>query len=399
MSNVTVKPGPKDILARLNAETYAEAYRNGKTLSGWLDEQMPESDYNDGLDGFSRLLKVAGVKLNSDHARGIYADEFRVLEQSDGHRALAPEIIARLWRRAAFGVQPRASKYVTDEDILNTWARPYTDNGSPRSPKMEPSIPLSELVALTTPIDSDAYRTFYLTTNAAATRMVRVGERGELPKATLTSAENTVRLYKFGRALDISYEQLRRMRFDKLAFHVAQMAMQTESDKVQAVIDVIINGDGNTDTAAEEFDVNGTFGGVVNVLDLRSWFRFKLKFQNPYALTTIIVDEDVALDLMELDAGTANQPLTFFPFGTGSLTLVNKSLADGVRMAVHADAPDRKIVGLDKRMCVERVYEIGSNISEIQRWVTSQVQVLTFSEVEGYAILDKDAARILDIND
>jgi hypothetical protein len=395
----TVKPGPKDLLANLTADTYADAYRQGKTLSGWLDEQMPEADYNDGLDGFSRLLKVAGVKLNSDHARGIYADEFRVLEQTPGHRALAPEIIARLWRRAAFGVQPRASKYVTDEDLLNTWARPYSDNGSPRGPRLEPAIPLSELVALTTPIDSDAYRTFYLTTDAAATRMVRVGERGELPKATLTSAEHTVRLYKFGRALDISYEQLRRMRFDKLAFHIGQMAIQTESDKVQAVINVIVNGDGNTDTAAYEWDLNGDFGGVLNTLDRRSWFRYKLKFQNPYQLTTVIADEDVVLDLFELNAGTANQPVGFFPVGTGDFTLINKSLADGVRVAVHSDAPARTIVGFDKRLCVERVYEVGSNISEIQRWVTSQTQVLTFSEVEGYAILDKDSAQLLNIND
>ena len=62
------------------------------------------------------------------------------------------------------------------------------------------------------------------------------------------------------------------------------------------------------------------------------------------------------------------------------------------------DAPSLKIVGFDKRFALERVTEIGAEISEMERYITNQTQILTMSEVEGYTIMDSYATRLLDVN-
>ena len=41
--------------------------------------------------------------------------------------------------------------------------------------------------------------------------------------------------------------------------------------------------------------------------------------------------------------------------------------------------------------------EIGSNLNEIERFTTNQTQVLTMTEVEGYAIIDSGACKTLDV--
>jgi hypothetical protein len=57
-----------------------------------------------------------------------------------------------------------------------------------------------------------------------------------------------------------------------------------------------------------------------------------------------------------------------------------------------------KLVGTDRRLAVERVFEIGASIQEVDRYITNQTQVLTMTETEGYDILDGVATKILDIN-
>lgn len=391
-----MKLGPQEILKRIGPNLYREAYEAQTTLSGYLDQLMPREEYKDGLDGFQRILKVAGVKVQSIPEQGVFADRFMVLERSPETFALAPEMIARMWRKAQ-----GTRAYITDDDILNTWARPYADAASPRPKRIEPAIPLSEVVAITTPIEGDAYRAMYIETDTEEIRMRRVGEGAELPKAKLTTSQNTVRLFKYGRAIDISYEQLRRMRFDKIALHVAQMAVQTEADKLATAIDVLINGDGNANTAAQNYDLTALDSTTTaGNLTVDGWLMFRLKFQNPYALTTVLTREAGAFKLLKLNMGNANTPLVSYPapMGFAGFRLVNKNLADGVGLGITSEAPATKIVGFDNRFALERVYEVGSNISEVERWVTRQVQTLTFSEVEGYAVLDDDAAKTLDYN-
>lgn len=394
MTQIVTKPGPQDLLRQMGPALYRTAYGEGKSMSAWLEEQDPSQGYNDGLDAFGRLLKAADIRTDPILELGVWADTFEKFFQNDQTRMLVPEWASRQWRRATSGREMLTrSVYTAGDNIPGGSLAPWVDAAQARAAQIQAAIPLARLVAITTPVNGDAYRAFYLTDVAAQERMARVAETAELPRAKLTGAEHTVRLYKYGRALEISYEALRRMRLDRLSLHIQRLAVQTEVDKVATAIDVLVNGDGNVGTAATSYNLttldSGTTAGNPT---WKAWLAFEMKFTNPYQMNAALTQEDNALKLMLLTTGTANQAIPSTKF-----SVINPG-GGQVGLGWTADAPANSIVGIDTRFALERVTEIGSDIQEIERWSTRQVQALSMSEVEGYAVFDAGATKILATN-
>lgn len=398
------KLSTRDLLARLAENPVgfvAEGYRQGLNLSRWLEENSP-SEANDPLDAFERCLREAGIVTRSDPAAGLWASPAKMFfESGAANRTLYTEFFARQWRRASFGQQ--RGVYLSTDNPANSWDRPYADAAQARWDfQLAPAIPLSELVAITTPIEGQDYRSFYMVYDAAQLRQFRVGETAEIPVAKLTDAEHTIRLKKYGRGLLASYEQLRRMRVDKLALQIGYMAVQSEMDKVAAALYVLVNGDGNSTPATAATNYNLTTldtDATANTLTLKGWLAFKLKFANPYVLTTALMTEATALQLALLNVGNANVPLAGANFGgmVQSLTPINAT-SDGVRYGWTSDAPALTIVGFDRRFALERLTEIGGQIDEMERFITNQTQLMTMTEVEGYAIMDGNATKTLTVS-
>lgn len=385
----------KELLNRCGPELYRAAYSAGMSLSAFLEREDPSSNYNDGLDAFQRLCMIADIRTASVPEEGVRASQFGAFDANAQTRSLVPEWMARVWRRAAYG---RAA-ITSGDNALNTLNNPYVDAAGARTNRqIAPAIPLAELIAMTTSIDSDAYRAYYLTDDTAAQRMVRVEQATELPKTKLVGGDQMIRLYKYGRALEMSYESLRRMPIDKVAFHLGRIATQAETDKVATVVDVIVNGDGNSNGATSynltALDSSATAG----TLSLKGWLAFKMKFANPYMATHALAQEAVALQMMMLNMGSANVPTAVYSNVFGAFQPINPGLSDAVRLGWTSDAPSLKIVALDSRFAVERVVEVGSNISEVEKWTLRQTETITMSEVEGYAIFDSGATKILDVN-
>ncbi len=408
-----VKPNAAELFKQMaGGRLYREALKEGMTLTAWLMREHPDDEEKDGLDPFERFFKVAGIKTHGDPVRGVRADEFGAFDADESTRALVPEFLQRQWRKVTFRPKGVGAKealesqaralYLSNDDIPGSMARPYVDDTSPRAfTEIAPAIPLSELVALTTPVDNDTVRSFYFNETAANRRFVRVAEAAEIPRVTIQGLEHTIKLYKYGRVIEASYETLRRQRIDKVAYWMMRVAIQAETDKVAAAMDVLINGDGNANTSATEWDLTTLdTAAVAGTLTLKGWLKFKLKFANPYAITHALVQEDGALQLMLLNVGSANVPLVVVQAssGFGGFTPINPELRDNVRLGITSDAPTLKIVGFDARMALERFTEIGSDIEEIERWTTKQTQTLTMTENEGWGILDANATKLLDIN-
>ncbi len=400
MTQIQTKPGPKDLLEQMSPEMYRQAYASGQSLSGWLERQNPSAEYKDGLDAFSRLLQVADIRTHSFPEDGIYASTWEEWHTNEQARLLIHEWTARQWRKVAY---PRKRALYTSQDItVGSVNNPWRDALDMRwDTDITPAIPLNSLVAITTPIQGDAYRSYYLVDAPAEQRMVRVGEGAEIPRAKLTAGEKTIRMFKYGRAIEATYEQLRRQRIDRIAAHVRRMALQAEADKVATALDVLINGDGNAGTSATNYNLTTLdSAGVAGTLTLKAWLAFKLKFKNPYAMTTALVQEAVALQLMLLNTGSANIPLVMIAGNSnlGGFRQINPSLADNVALGWTDDAPALKIVGFDSRQALERVTEIGGNIEEIEKFAIRQTQALILSEIEGYAIFDPNATKTLNVN-
>lgn len=390
---------PLEFYRNVAAEMERAGVEDTPTIGRVLEFVSP-SDKGE-MPAFSRMLKKAGIRTRSNPRMGLWASEGTKFFDTAVGRALFVEFFARKWREISFADSEERATFLSDDGQPGSWQRPYQDASTARwDQKIAAAIPLSELVAMTTPINGQDYRSFYLTYNAANLRQFRLGESTEIPIATLADSERTIQLKKYGRGLRASYEQLRRARVDKLAFWIQYAAVQSEIDKVATAIYTLINGDGNSGTAPTTWDLNGDFSGTLQTLDANSWLWFKKKFVQPYVMTTVLMTEAVSLQLEQLDIGTANVLLNrqMQVPGAGTLTPINTT-ADGVRYGWTSEVGTWQMLALDRRFALERVTEIGGTISEMERFITNQTQVMTMTEVEGYAIMDANATLILDLND
>jgi hypothetical protein len=402
---------------------YRAAYERKMNLSQYLENQEPTRELKPednpfGLDAFDRLLREAGIIARPVDEIGLRASTWEecVNPSNPAGRALMPEFMARVWRRAgtldyasmqmvADKRQPKGARAVllSGDVAPGALVNPWYDNPEIRAKRLVPPIPLARLIARTTAIDTDAYRTLYITDDFGtdAYRFKRIAEGTEIPATTLVTGEHTLRLYKFGRALRATYEQLRRQRVDRIAFIIARMAIQAEVDKVTIVLNTIINGDGNANTSALLLNLTSLDpAATAGTLTLRGWLVFKLRFALSYLPDVMLAQETPLMQLLTLPIATGNQtPLGLMPANAfGVIGPLNDQLSGALEYGVTADMPALKVLAFQSSDTIERVTEVGGNVSEVERFINNQTQLLTITEVEGYGVVDPNAARILNIN-
>lgn len=383
------------------------AIEKGMNFSMFLENEDPSDEYGEDeiLDAFGRQLKVAGIKTASDPAVGIWADDFGVFGK-DGNRGLCVEFVARQWRSARFRRSPSTrhmhSKFDRDvftsvDEALNTIFRPYSDASDVRAPRRVLPLTLDRLVAQTTSIDSDAYRAAYMTEpDAEDIRMTRVTELAEIPMASITQGSQEIRLHKYGRGFELSYEAVRRTKIDKVAFWIQRTAIQQEADKVAHAIDVLINGDGNNNAATVHDQTVLDSGSSAGTLTFEAWLAFKETWGDAYMMDLAIMNGATKVELLMLDTGSGNNMAYTLSF-MGGLNDVNGRLGDTVDVMSYSGVAADTIVGIDTTAALEHVVEVGSNISETDAFITRQSNVVVMSEVEGFAVLDENATHVLDI--
>lgn len=393
-----VRARAQDILPHVSPDMFRDAYKRGMTFSAWLETQDPSQGYRDGVDAFGRLLQVAGIRTNTMEDHGVWADKFEKFDANEQTRALAVEWFARQWRTAQLGRRFNTrGLYQASDDVAGGAGNPISYAPQARSASVVgAAIPVAELVALTTPVDSGTYEAYYLTPVAAEDRMLRVPEATDIPLSKLVGAEHPIKLKKYGRGLEQSYEQIRRTPIDKVAYWIQIMAAQTENDKVAAIIDILVNGDGNTNTAATSYNLTALdTGATAGTITLKGWLALKMKLASPLIPTTVLAQEAMALQLQLLNLGSANVPLVSAPM-LGGFRNIN-STGDMVGLGWTSDAPANKLVLFDNRMAIERVFEIAGNITEIERYVRRQTQAIYMTEVEAFCVFQPGAAKVMNV--
>lgn len=388
---------PEELNARLSDPTTAitihqDAVKAGVPFGRYLELLNP-TQQDDQLDAFERQLRVAGIITRSDPAAGLWASSAAVFADTKIGRALYPEFFARQYRKGMYS----RSVVLSSDSLLQSWNRPYAEAQGVRwEDRIAPAIPLSEIVAMTTPVTGTDYRAAYMTFDATQVRRYRVGEAADIPLGKLVEAEHTIRLQKYGRGIMLTYEAMRRSRIDRMAWWIQWSAMQDEIDKVSAALTILIAGDGNNNAATNVALNTLDTAAVSGTLTLKGWLAFRQLFAQPYMMTHALMRSAVALQLMLLNTGSANVPLAGANLGGTAVALTPINLtADAVRYGWTDDVAANVILGYDRRFGVEMVTEIGSTITETERYITNQTNVLVSSEVVGFAILDGSAARTL----
>lgn len=443
------KSDPEQTAESFGLRHFTEAGERGLTVSQLLEREDPTVDRPEAerhMDAFERVLKAAKIRTNPVPEMGIEASTYEDITSTPNRRGLTVELMSRIWRQAngrspitsavaapwmsrhaalsgqGYGTMIRtgpSTMAVNGERAIllsgdvgtGSLANPWYDNPELRAKRLVPPVPLDALVARTTAIDTDAYRTIYVTDDLGqdAYRMKRVVEGAEIPTTTLVTAEHTIRIHKFGRALRATYEQLRRQRVDRIAFIVARMALQAEVDKVSLAVSVLTNGDGNANTSALVVTNSAgsnpvdpvASGGAANVLRLQGWTRFKLRFSLTYAPDIVLAQEAGLMQLLTLPVGqgTGVIPLALMPNNAfGVVSPINDQMAGGIRYGLSLDVAAATLLAFQSDLALERVMEIGGNVSEVERYINNQTQMLTLTEVEGFGIIDPNSVRILSIN-
>ena len=394
-----------------NLERHARA-AGFTNLSQFLEAEDPSEpdERRAGFDAFTRVLAVADIRTASDHWGAYYAHPLarmggdRELDPDGVGRSLFPEWCRRQWnasRMVGQRIQQRAAaQFLGGDYAVGTLQRPYDEDLALNDTLLTPAIPLAGVVRRTRLNTGPDYRARYLTTPAAAdVRMLRVAEAAEIPKATIAQSARALALPKFGRAIEGSYEALRNTPLDDFADYIRVLSIQNEVDEVNAAVDAAINGDGNANTSATVYNLTTLDPATTaNNMTLKAWMAFKVLWENPYMLTAIFARQSEMVTMLTLNVGTANTLAGMQDVPGGLRTEfvpINGFTTEGIRYGITTQVAAARVLGIDARRAIDRVVERGSEVSEADRWITRQTEVLTFSVNEGFAVADVLAAKVL----
>ena len=147
-------------------------------------------------------------------------------------------------------------------------------------------------------------------------------------------------------------------------------------------VDVLINGDGNSNPAEKTSLADGAFNYEA-LVDF--WAKF-----DPYVMNTLLVSGDVMLQLLKLPE--FQNPLTGLNFqGTGQL-----ATPLGATLLRTSVLPEKTAVGLDKRFALEMV-QSGDVMVEYDKLIDRQLERAAITTISGFAKVFPEASRVLEL--
>lgn len=360
----------KITLQNLTSALYAQAHSQDMTLSMFLESQDP-TPQGESLDAFERLMKEANILTKAVPSKNLFSSKVESFYRTNENKILFPEYISRTLVQA-----------MTEYPIYK------------------------HLVAMRTPIDSNVYKASYLdmddASNKKATETRRVTEAADLPVAKLKLGSSAIALYKYGRAVEASYEALRRMSLEMFEMHIKEIGTQASNNKVSEIIDVIKNGDGNGNAApviaSSSLDATATTS-----ITRDAWIKFLLKFY-PNGCDTVVANIDGLLQILSVlypKNELSSRMDELLTKGLNASTTLPQNLVSNVTLLYHPGIEKiggkESIIGLNSKRAVEEIVEVGSTVNEADKFIKNQVELLTISENSGFRKIFKDSANALTI--
>lgn len=349
------------------------AATEGVSLSTYLNNKYSSivEKFNGELDAFDIALLSKGIIVKDNMEFGIQSSSMMTFFTTDENRALFPEFVIRQLRQISG----------------------------------KPSI-INDLVASTRVITGDTAKQVVLDLsntaagqkNKKALKYRRIAEGANIPVAELKLGETAIKIYKYGIGVKATYEVLRRTTIDMFRKQMELVSVQAQYDEVGAVIDVIVNGDGNTNPAVvyNASDLNAS--AVAGVVDEKTLVKFLVK-QAPFNFDTIIVDEDIYTQictiLLDKNYTNAINPKVAFEFPQGFLN--NLRVIYSEDLGLTGDSK-HQIIGLAKNYAIEKTIEAGSMINEVSKTIENQTQLAVMTENAGFNKIDSRASAILKLD-
>ena len=324
---------------------------SGKSFTQVLEGLDPSENYRgtalEGTDAFQRQLKRFDIR-----ARGAYSDPvekfFRTMQSS----VLFPEYIARTVRQG-----------MEENDVL---------------PKITASV---------TTIDSMDYRSVYTAASEDDKKLMQVAEGASIPATEVRTKSNLVKLNKRGRMLVASYEAIRFQKLDLFSVTLRQIGSYIQQMHVQDAVDVLVNGDGNNNAAAELKIGTSPMSGTKGTLSYAQLVEFWSQFE-PYTLNTMLASNGALVKLLKLsEMQNAAAGLNFQ--GTGSLCTPL-----GAQLLRSPCVKEGTVIGLDRRYALEMV-QAGEVSVEYDKLIDRQLERAAITSISGFGKIMPESAKVL----
>ncbi len=314
----------------------------GKSLTDVLESLDPSENYVgtslEGLDAFSRQLKRFDIKVS-----GAGSDCVEKFFQSSNSAALFPEYVARA-----------VNQGMEEADIL------------------------SDIVATVTTIDGMDYRSITSNPDDNDKSLAVVNEGAYIPQTVIKTNENLVKLHKRGRMLVSSYEALRFQRLDLFTVTLKQIGAYIARAQLKDAVDVILNGDGNSNACGEITSANTDTLSYSDLINLWSTL-------SPYQLNTILAPTDAMKKILSMEEMKDSSAGLNFQGSGKMVTPLGANL-------LHTNAiKDNLIIGLDKNCALEMV-KATDIVTDYDKLIDRQLERATVSCIAGFAKIFKDAS-------
>ncbi len=319
-------------------------YTTGKSFTEALESIDPSENYIgtelEGLDAFQRQLKRFDIKVSGKNSDPI-EKFFRTTDSS----VLFPEYISR---SVAQGV--------------------------------ENSSILDSIIATTTKIDGLDYRSVTTVNDNKNYDPSLIAEGAFIPETKIVTKDRLVTLNKCGRLLSASYEAIRFQKLDLFAVALKQIGAGIARAQLAQAIEVLINGDGNSNSAPE-FETEEAFINYNDLITL--WSELA-----PYNLTTMIAAPDIMNHILMLDEfKDGYKGLDFHATGKMITPL-------GAELFRSTAMPDSTLIGFDKTCSLEKV-EAMPITTEYDKLIDRQLERAAITTIAGFSkIYDNACVKI-----
>lgn len=346
--------------------------------------------------------------MNKIYVNNAVVDKYRTgMSLNDSiTEVFGEEIKAKRAENAAFeGMTPLQlvmvdagiTKYSTVGDIMNTaytsggaetneWLFPAWLESTVREATYAQNI-IGYVCDTTVGVDSNIVKSATLDlmngANKKAIKKARVAEGADLPTAKIQIGQKAINLWKHGRAIEMTYEAVRRMRIDLFNKHLNAIISDMAFQNLEDAVEVLANGDGN-DNAATKIGTLAT-AGTITATELAG-FMIDYWNKNHYSADTLIAPLGYFKQLI----GMTYDKQLVGPAASARMSFNIPQLGEQNLTILTADLPQiggKDILTLSSRAnTLVRYEENGSNIQENQSFARNQTRLLTVSENAGYAI-------------
>lgn len=334
----------------------------------------------------------SGMSLNDSIAE-VYAGEIQdKIKQNSAFEKMTPlQMVmhdAGINKYSTVGDIMDSAMYTSGGMDSNDWLFPAWVESTIREATYDQNI-INYLVTASQGVDSNVVKSATLNmksdVNKPNLKKARIAEGADLPLAKIVMGERAITLWKHGRAIEMTYEAVRRMRIDLFTRHMNAIINDMAFQNLDLAVDTLVNGDGNNDTAITKL---GTVEnpGIIENSELIG-FIMDYYAKTHFNADTIVTSMDIAKQIgamffdRNLTSGASQSVRFNMPQFIGN---------ENVTVLFAENLPkiggNEPIILLNRANTLIRYTENGSNIQENQQFARNQTRLLTVSENSGYAI-------------